>query len=35
MMLEWNTIASLVEENWDKYEGFVILSGTDTLVSHA
>ena len=28
---EWNTIASLVSENWDLYEGFIILSGTDTL----
>lgn len=28
---EWNNIAQLVEENWDLYEGFVILSGTDTL----
>ncbi|WWD22584.1 hypothetical protein CI109_107077 [Kwoniella shandongensis] len=28
---EWNTIASLVYENWDAYDGFVILSGTDTL----
>ncbi|WRT70916.1 uncharacterized protein IL334_007915 [Kwoniella shivajii] len=28
---EWNTIASLVYENWDKYDGFIILSGTDTL----
>ena len=29
---EWNDIAALVEENWDLYDGFVILSGTDTLV---
>ncbi|WVR08794.1 hypothetical protein IAU60_005852 [Kwoniella sp. DSM 27419] len=28
----WNTIASLVHENWDNYDGFVILSGTDTLI---
>ncbi|WWC98371.1 hypothetical protein V866_005262 [Kwoniella sp. B9012] len=28
---EWNIIASLVYENWDNYDGFVILSGTDTL----
>ncbi|ORY21160.1 Asparaginase/glutaminase [Naematelia encephala] len=28
---EYNIIASLLEENWDLYEGFVILSGTDTL----
>ncbi|KAK8845631.1 hypothetical protein IAR55_006347 [Kwoniella newhampshirensis] len=28
---EWNTIASLVYENWQAYDGFVILSGTDTL----
>ncbi|GFZ51285.1 LOW QUALITY PROTEIN: hypothetical protein JCM24511_09045 [Saitozyma sp. JCM 24511] len=28
---EWNTIARLVEENWERYDGFVILSGTDTL----
>lgn len=28
---EWNTIASLVSDNWDLYEGFIILSGTDTL----
>ncbi|EIW69292.1 hypothetical protein TREMEDRAFT_68620 [Tremella mesenterica DSM 1558] len=28
---DYNNIASLVYENWDKYDGFVILSGTDTL----
>ncbi|WVW80665.1 hypothetical protein I302_102651 [Kwoniella bestiolae CBS 10118] len=28
---EWNIIASLVHENWDNYDGFIILSGTDTL----
>lgn len=28
---EWNLIAGLVEENWDKHDGFIILSGTDTL----
>ncbi|WVQ86289.1 hypothetical protein IAT38_008457 [Cryptococcus sp. DSM 104549] len=28
---EWNTIAALVYENWDQYDGFIILSGTDTL----
>ncbi|ODN75544.1 hypothetical protein L202_06670 [Cryptococcus amylolentus CBS 6039] len=28
---EWNTIAGLVSENWKGYDGFVILSGTDTL----
>ena len=31
---EWNTIAGLVEEFWDVYDGFIILSGTDTLVRH-
>lgn len=29
---EWNKIAALVHQNWDGYDGFVILSGTDTLV---
>lgn len=29
---EWNKIAALVYQNWDGYDGFVILSGTDTLV---
>ncbi|WWC64994.1 uncharacterized protein I303_107608 [Kwoniella dejecticola CBS 10117] len=28
---EWNIIAELVHQNWDNYDGFVILSGTDTL----
>ena len=28
---EWNTIATLVSDNWDRYQGFIILSGTDTL----
>nr|ODN74914.1 asparaginase [Cryptococcus depauperatus CBS 7841] len=28
---EWNTIASLLHENYTQYDGFVILSGTDTL----
>ncbi|ORX40891.1 putative asparaginase [Kockovaella imperatae] len=28
---EWNIIAGLVEENWTDYDGFIILSGTDTL----
>jgi len=32
-MIEWNDIAKLVEENWELYDGFIILSGTDTLVS--
>lgn len=31
--VEWNTIAGLIEEYWDLYDGFVILSGTDTLVN--
>jgi hypothetical protein len=30
--VEWNTIAELIEENWAGYDGFIILSGTDTLV---
>jgi L-asparaginase/Glu-tRNA(Gln) amidotransferase subunit D len=34
LMIEWNDIAKLVEENWELYDGFIILSGTDTLVSH-
>jgi hypothetical protein len=33
LMIEWNDIAKLVEENWELYDGFIILSGTDTLVS--
>ncbi|WWC72785.1 uncharacterized protein I206_106749 [Kwoniella pini CBS 10737] len=28
---EWNIIAELVYENWNNYDGFIILSGTDTL----
>ncbi|BEJ13479.1 hypothetical protein CspHIS471_0306530 [Cutaneotrichosporon sp. HIS471] len=28
---DWNIIASVLHENWDAYEGFVVLSGTDTL----
>jgi lysophospholipase len=28
---DWNIIAALLHENWDNYEGFVVLSGTDTL----
>ncbi|TXT10836.1 hypothetical protein VHUM_02341 [Vanrija humicola] len=28
---DWNKIAELIHENWDAYEGFVVLSGTDTL----
>lgn len=28
---EWNMIASLISENYDKYDGFVILHGTDTM----
>ncbi|KAL7420925.1 hypothetical protein Q5752_004879 [Cryptotrichosporon argae] len=28
---DWNKIAELVNEHWAEYEGFVVLSGTDTL----
>lgn len=28
---DWNLIGSLVAENYDKYDGFVILHGTDTM----
>ncbi len=30
-VLEWNTIGKLIEENYDSYDGFVILHGTDTM----
>ena len=30
-LAEWNKIASVVYENYDKYDGFVILHGTDTM----
>ncbi len=29
---EWKEIAEVIRDNYDKYEGFVILHGTDTLV---
>lgn len=28
---EWNTIAGLISDLWGAYDGFVVLSGTDTL----
>ena len=28
---EWNAIASVIYENYEKYEGFVVLHGTDTM----
>ncbi|MCQ2771721.1 MAG: asparaginase domain-containing protein [Bacilli bacterium] len=28
---EWNKIGKVIEENYDKYDGFVILHGTDTM----
>lgn len=28
---DWNKIAQLIYQNWDEYDGFVVLSGTDTL----
>lgn len=28
---EWNKIGSIIEKNYDKYDGFVILHGTDTM----
>lgn len=28
---DWNKIAELIYENWGEYDGFVVLSGTDTL----
>ncbi len=28
---EWNSIASVIAENYDRYDGFVILHGTDTM----
>ncbi len=30
--LEWRMMAEKIEENYDNYEGFVILHGTDTMV---
>lgn len=30
-VLEWNEIASLIAENYDRYDGFVVLHGTDTM----
>ena len=30
-VLEWNKIARAVAENYDRYDGFVILHGTDTM----
>ena len=28
---EWNKIASVIYENYEKYDGFVVLHGTDTM----
>lgn len=28
---EWNTIASVIYESYDRYDGFVVLHGTDTM----
>lgn len=30
-VLEWNLIGNIIEENYEKYDGFVILHGTDTM----
>lgn len=30
-VVEWNMIGSIIEENYEKYDGFVILHGTDTM----
>lgn len=30
-VVEWNMIGSLIEQNYDKFDGFVILHGTDTM----
>ena len=30
-VLEWNLIGSVIEENYEEYDGFVILHGTDTM----
>ena len=30
-LAEWNKIASVVYENYDRYDGFVVLHGTDTM----
>ena len=32
---EWNKIGRTIEENYDKYDGFVILHGTDTMAYSA
>jgi len=30
-VLEWNMIGKIIEENYERYDGFVILHGTDTM----
>ena len=30
-VMEWNAIGSLISEHYDRYDGFVILHGTDTM----
>ncbi|MBQ1593392.1 MAG: asparaginase, partial [Treponema sp.] len=30
-VVEWNMIASLIVEHYDKFDGFVVLHGTDTM----
>lgn len=30
-LTDWNKIAELIYQNWNEYDGFVVLSGTDTL----
>ena len=30
-VMEWNAIGSVISENYDRYDGFVILHGTDTM----
>ena len=32
---EWNKMAEAIEENYDKYDGFVVLHGTDTMAYSA
>lgn len=34
-VVEWNEIARLIVDNYDKYDGFVVLHGTDTMAYSA
>ncbi|MBR6709576.1 MAG: asparaginase, partial [Clostridia bacterium] len=30
-VLDWNKIGRIIEENYDRFDGFVVLHGTDTM----